>query len=173
MIGGRSGWDRPAAGPRSLRRMDLPVPVRRLAYRAAYAGLRLYWLLTHPTTHGVKCLIIDGEQILLVRHTYGRRQWDLPGGSIKHGESPGAAAGREMREELGVAVDDWALLEEIVVDDFHRHDQVRYMSAQVRAPELVIDRGELASVRWFSRRQLPGDLGRYARAIIARLPPLE
>lgn len=153
--------------------MELPVPVRRLAYRAAYAGLRAYWLVAHPTTRGVKCLLTEGEQILLVRHTYGRREWDLPGGSMKRGESPETAARREMREELGVAIDRWDRLGEIIVDDFHRHDRVDYMRAEVTAPRLVIDLGELDTVRWFSRRELPPELGRYARAIIATLPPLE
>lgn len=149
------------------------MPVRRLAYRTAYAALRAYWLVAHPTTHGVKCLLTDGEQVLLVRHTYGRREWDLPGGSMKRGESPDTAARREMSEELGVNVDDWTTLAEMVVDDLQRHDQVQYMTAELSSPQLVIDRGELAEVRWFSRRQLPAGLGRYALAIIATLPPLE
>jgi ADP-ribose pyrophosphatase YjhB (NUDIX family) len=153
--------------------MDLPVPVRRLGYRAAYLGLRVYWLVAHPTTSGVKCLLTDGEQILLVRHTYGRREWELPGGSMKIGESPLIAARREMREELGVSVDQWTRLEEAVIDDHHRHDRVNYMAAEVRAPRFVIDRGELAKVQWFSRRELPEDLGRYARAVIATLPALD
>src|SRR5436305_8710278 len=76
----------------------LPVPVRRLAYQGGYAGLRLYWLLTGPSTSGVKCVLTEGERVLLVRHTYGPREWDLPGGSIGAGESPEAAARREMNE---------------------------------------------------------------------------
>jgi 8-oxo-dGTP pyrophosphatase MutT (NUDIX family) len=151
--------------------MELPVPLRRLAYRVAYAGLRAYWFVAHPTTQGVKCLLTDGELILLVRHTYGRREWDLPGGSIRRGESPLEAAQREMNEELGVAIEDWTRLEELMIDDFHRHDRVSYMTAEVRAPHLVIDHGELATAQWFSRRQLPSELGRYARAIIGTLPP--
>lgn len=153
--------------------MELPVPLRRLAMRTAYLGLRTYWFVAHPTTRGVKCLLTDGEQILLVRHTYGSRGWDLPGGSMKRGESPVTAARREMREELGVAIAEWTRLDEIVIDEYHRHDRVNYLAAEIRAPRLVIDRGELDRVQWFSRHQLPPDLGRYARAIIATLPPLK
>ena len=153
--------------------MDLRVRLKRTAYRMAFVGLRLYWLLAHPTTRGVKCLLTDGDQILLVRHTYGRRAWDLPGGSRKHDESALAAAAREMREELGVAIDDWTRLEEVVVEDYHRHDRVTYVRAEVKAPRLEVDHGELANVQWFSRHRLPPDLARYARAIIATLPPIE
>ena len=148
------------------------MPVRRLAYRIAYAGLRIYWFVAHPTTRGVKCLLTDGELILLVRHTYGRREWDLPGGSRRRGEPALTAARREMREELGVAIDEWSPLEELTIDDLHRHDRVQYMRAEIRSPKLVVDHGELATVQWFSRHELPPELGRYARAIIATLPPV-
>ncbi|GAB2686465.1 NUDIX domain-containing protein [Nocardia thraciensis] len=59
-------------------------------------------------------LFVDGEDVLLVRKTYGNR-WDIPGGYVDRGESPAAACERELREELGMnrAVDrllvhDWA-----------------------------------------------------------------
>lgn len=153
--------------------MELPVPVRRLAYRVAYVGLRAYWFVAHPTTRGVKCLLTDGELVLLVRHTYGRRDWDLPGGSRRRGEEPLMTARREMGEELGVAIDEWTDLGELLIDDFHRHDRVQYMRAEVKSPRLVLDKGELATAKWFSRRELPPELGRYARAIIATLPEVE
>ena len=50
------------------------------------------------------------RRVLLVRHTYGSRGWDLPGGSMKRGEAPVNAARREMHEELGVTIDDWRSL---------------------------------------------------------------
>ena len=149
---------------------ELPVPIRRLAYRGAYTGLRLYWMLRHPDTSGVKCVLTDRDLILLVRHSYGPRGWDLPGGARQQGEAPAAAARREMNEELGVAIHDLSSLGELVVDADHRLDHVHYFRAEVRAPRITIDEGELVSAQWFPRRQLPAELGRYARAIIATLP---
>lgn len=170
----RDPWLRaPPPGHVASSDMELPVPVRRLAYRIAYLGLRAYWFVAHPTTRGVKCLLTDGELILLVRHTYGRREWDLPGGSRRRAEPPLTAARREMAEELGVAIDEWTDLGELLIDDFHRHDRVQYMRAEIKSPRLVIDEGELASAQWFARSDLPPELGRYARAIIATLPAVE
>jgi 8-oxo-dGTP pyrophosphatase MutT (NUDIX family) len=150
---------------------ELPVPVRRLAYRGAYMGLRLYWLLRRPNTSGVKCVLTDGDRILLVRHSYGPRGWDLPGGSRRQGEPPQAAARREMNEELSVQIDELASLGELIVEADHRVDHVHYYRAELRAPPIRIDEGELLTARWFRRRELPAELGRYARAIIATLPP--
>jgi 8-oxo-dGTP pyrophosphatase MutT (NUDIX family) len=157
-----------------LRRLveELPVPVRRLGYRGAYAGLRIYWFFRHPGTSGVKCLLTDGERILLVRHSYGPRGWDLPGGSMRPGEAPVAAARREMNEELGIAIHDFADMGEMVIRAAHRDDHVYYFRAELTAPSLTIDRGELVTAEWFPRRQLPDDLARYAEAIISALAPV-
>lgn len=45
----------------------------------------------------------DG-QVLLVRQSYGKRYWSLPGGSMEHGESVEQAAVREAKEETGLDV---------------------------------------------------------------------
>jgi ADP-ribose pyrophosphatase YjhB (NUDIX family) len=145
------------------------VSIRRLGYRLAYAGLRLYWFLRRPEVRGVKCVITDREHVLLVRHTYGPRGWDLPGGALKRGEAPVNAARREMHEELGVSIDDWRSLGLVSLSVNHRRDRLHCFQAEVDAPEIEIDRGELADAGWFLRAALPGDVGRYTRPILARL----
>jgi 8-oxo-dGTP pyrophosphatase MutT (NUDIX family) len=42
----------------------------------------------------------DGR-VLVVKPTYKPR-WELPGGAVENGESPGTAAAREIAEELGL-----------------------------------------------------------------------
>jgi ADP-ribose pyrophosphatase YjhB (NUDIX family) len=42
-------------------------------------------------------------EVLVVRTSY-RRLWDLPGGGIRLGETARAAALRELREEIGLAL---------------------------------------------------------------------
>jgi len=140
--------------------------MRRLGYRFAYAGLRLYWLLIRPQLSGVKCVLTDGERVLLVRHTYGHRGWDLPGGSVKRGEAPEAAARREMNEELGLSIDNWQSLGEFALTIDHHRDTVTCFQAELTDPALTLDLGELAAASWFPRQALPSDLGRYARGIL-------
>jgi 8-oxo-dGTP pyrophosphatase MutT (NUDIX family) len=148
--------------------MRLPVPVRRAIYRLAYAGLTVYWRVSRPTMTGVKCLITDGDRLLLVRHAYGRQAWDLPGGSRKRGETPLAAARREMREELGVTIDDWQELGQIDLRMNHRADSLYCFHAELKAPTLAIDRGELACVSWFELDRLPAELSRFVHATLTR-----
>ena len=154
--------------------MILPLPVQRLGYRLAYSGLRVYWWLFRPSSSGVKCVITNRDDVLLVRHTYGPRGWELPGGARKRNEDPVVAATREIHEELGLSVDVWQPLGRIEVVIDHHRDHVYAFHAEVisadgGAPDLVLDLAELATAQWFPKQDLPRPLGRYTRAILARI----
>jgi 8-oxo-dGTP pyrophosphatase MutT (NUDIX family) len=131
----------------------------------AFGLLRVYWFMRRPTLHGVKCVLTDGELVLLVRHTYGRPGWDLPGGGVRRGEPPLGAAQREMSEELGLALDDWTLLGEMFATNYHCRDSLHCFRAEVPSPRLELDRAELDEARWFPRARLPAD-------VTAHVPPI-
>ncbi|MDP9467409.1 MAG: NUDIX hydrolase [Chloroflexota bacterium] len=58
------------------------------------------------TAIGAACAIFDAEgRVLLVHHTYGRLNWELPGGLAEAGEAPNETARRELLEETGVRGD--------------------------------------------------------------------
>jgi 8-oxo-dGTP diphosphatase len=61
---------------------------------------------------GAMALIEDDQRRLLVlEHTYRREfPWGLPGGWLKHAESPEAGLAREVLEETGLRVEVQALL---------------------------------------------------------------
>ncbi len=49
-------------------------------------------------------ILDDAGRVLLVRHTYGRLNWELPGGVGEPGEFVVETAVREVREETGLEV---------------------------------------------------------------------
>ena len=50
-------------------------------------------------------MIADARgRVLLVRHTYGERNWEIPGGNGEDGESAAGTAVREVREETGLDI---------------------------------------------------------------------
>ena len=54
---------------------------------------------------GAAAIIVNEEgAVLLVKHTYGKRNWEIPGGRAEEGESPVDTAIREVREETGLSV---------------------------------------------------------------------
>lgn len=54
----------------------------------------------------VGAVVMRGDKVLLVRHTYGAGAGMLiiPGGYVKHGETPQDAVVREVMEETGITV---------------------------------------------------------------------
>jgi 8-oxo-dGTP pyrophosphatase MutT (NUDIX family) len=149
--------------------VTLTVAVRRQGYRIAFALLRVYWFVKRPTLHGVKCVLTTGDQVLLVRHTYGAPHWDLPGGAVRRRERPETTARREMHEELGVTIDDWALLGEVWANSYRCRDTLHCYTAEVERPEFVFDQAELAAARWFPLAQLPADIKAHVPPILALL----
>ncbi len=133
-----------------------------------YRVLRIYWFLRRPRLNGVKCVVTDGNRVLLVRHTYGPRHWEVPGGGIKRHEPPSSAARREMREELGIDVKDWTALGEMPATIYDRRGTLHCFYATMSAARIAPDPGELADARWFVPTELPSNLGPYVASIIER-----
>src|SRR5207342_3257664 len=147
-------------------RMRVPLKAGRLAMRCAYVGLRVYWRVARPTVVGVKCAVTNQGEVLLVRHTYGHRAWDLPGGTVRRRELPIDAARREMHEELGRRIDDWQELGTLNVIANHHRDNLHLFTAAIGDREIEIDLLELAEAVWFSPDDLPRDVGPYVGKIL-------
>jgi 8-oxo-dGTP pyrophosphatase MutT (NUDIX family) len=153
--------------PPTLNHVPLPVPIRRMAYRVAHRLLRTWWFLRRPPLHGVKCVLTDGDRVLLVRHTYGRREWDLPGGTPRRGEAPIEAASREMQEELGIQITDWQPLGDLLRISYRCQDTLHCFHAELSSPELALNRAEIDAEQWFPKRHLPTPLGRHVQPVLS------
>ncbi len=128
----------------------------RQAYRTAYWVLRAYSPLARHPERGVKCLILRGDEVLLVRHTYGRRgSWHVPGGRRRRSESGAQAAAREMGEELGLDGLRWRSLAVLELTSEGRRANVECLAAEVRHDDVRVDRAEIAEARFFAAGELP------------------
>lgn len=73
-------------------------------FLAAFGGL-YNDLFGRRSRLGSAAVIFDQRgRVLLVRHSYGRRNWELPGGGRKANESVEETVRREVREEVGIDV---------------------------------------------------------------------
>lgn len=74
------------------------------AYKIVRIPIKWYWKLFHIETKGVRVMIINQDKVVLVRHWYNSL-WVMPGGGIKKHETPERAAVREIKEELGIEIE--------------------------------------------------------------------
>ena len=121
-------------------------------------------------TIGVRVILIDGDKVLLIKHSY-IPGWHFPGGGVDHAETIDEAAVREVREETGYEIK--APLEffaHYINTIPPRRDHVAVFVSHdfAKADEFVRNR-EIIEIGWFPLAELPADA---SKATVARLEEL-
>jgi ADP-ribose pyrophosphatase YjhB (NUDIX family) len=117
----------------------------------------------------VKCILRDGDRVLFVRHTYGRRNaWEIPGGGLRRGEAPEAAVRREMREELGIELAGLREAGRVEVTGNHKRTLLHCFEAHPGAPRLRLAAAEIAEARGAPAAAPPQPLGPDAATLVER-----
>lgn len=126
--------------------------VLRLGFRLA----RAWWHLRRPRHEGALVAIYVGRALLLVKSSY-RAEWGFPGGSIRPGEAPDAAAQREMEEEIGLSSQPLLPAGSVRGIWDGRNDRVHFFVLHLdRMPELRLDNREIVAAHLASPEELPG-----------------
>jgi 8-oxo-dGTP diphosphatase len=112
---------------------------------------------------GVSVLIRrQGDVLLLLRKgAHGAGTWAPPGGHLEYGETPEECARREVKEEVGVEVEDvsFRAVTNDVFAEPGKHYITLWMEASLAAGEPCVEASdEVAAVGWFSPDALPSPL---------------
>jgi 8-oxo-dGTP pyrophosphatase MutT (NUDIX family) len=147
--------ERLASGGCRARPRRLLDALWRLALRAGYRGLLLWWWVARPRITGAHVAVWHEGRVLLVRNSY-RRARGLPAGRLRRGEPLAEAAARELREEVAIALDPSALhyAGEWIARAFHVEDHAHVFECVLTAPlHPVVDRREVVDAGWESPGQ--------------------
>jgi len=126
--------------------------VLRLGFRLA----RAWWYLRRPRHEGALVAIYVGRALLLVKSSY-RAEWNFPGGSVRPGETPDAAARREMDEEIGLSSCPLLPAGSACGIWDGRRDRVHFFELHLDClPELRLDNREVIAVHLASPEELQG-----------------
>ena len=155
-----------AAAPRTLPLVTMPVvtiPLAKLrdlawrtAFRLGFPLARLWWGVRRAPHEGALVAVHVGAALLLVRTSY-RRTWSLPGGGVRPGEPPEAAARRELAEEIGLVAP--ALRPLGAIDGMFdgRPDRVHFFELRLQhLPPLRLDNREIIAARLVAPGALRG-----------------
>ncbi len=100
--------------------------------------------------------IYVGRALLLVKSSY-RGEWSFPGGSLQPGETPDAAARREMEEEIGFSSPPLRPAGSVCGMWDGRQDRVHFFELHLDdLPELRLDNREIVAVHLASAEELNG-----------------
>jgi len=104
--------------------------------------------------------IDDDRNLAMVyqyRHPLGRRLWELPAGLLDtEGEDPAETAARELKEEAGLAAENWRVLLDVASSPGFSDESVRtYLAtglSDVGRPEAKDEEADL-TLHWFPLEQ--------------------
>src|SRR6476620_4822689 len=130
--------------------------VWRMLLRTGYQLARVWWHLRRPHHEGALVAIYVGRALLLVKSSY-RPEWNFPGGSLHPGETPDAAARREMEEEIGLSSYALRPAGSVCGNWEGRRDRVHFFELHLdRMPELRLDNREIVAAHLASPEELHG-----------------
>ncbi|HEV8426333.1 MAG TPA: NUDIX domain-containing protein [Pyrinomonadaceae bacterium] len=141
---------------------SLPLRMRRWSMRLTH---------TRFTVTAGAVIFNDQGQVLLLKHRFRAGSgWGLPGGFLERGEQPIDALRRELREEIGLEVED---VEVYAARSFSKPKQVEVLfraraNGAVKPLTIEVERAE-----WFSLDSLPEGLPSDQRRYVERAAKTE
>lgn len=109
---------------------------------------------------GARAALIDGDRVLLLRHTY-MPGWHFPGGGVEPGETAEEAARRETEEETGLRVEGQMTFLGLYLQKNEATNRDHVAVCVGRAHSVIKPfkaNGEIAEIGWFPFDALPADV---------------
>lgn len=146
----------------------LPAPVHRALLPIAYRVRHRWRRWRNVQIRGCNVIVTDlSGNVLLLRHSYGPQDWLLPGGGIDSGEDPADAALRELREELGLELQNVMPIGTLL-GEISGSPHIMHLFTAVADKEPRPDKREVTEARFFPTHSLPQPIGASAKRALAQ-----
>lgn len=108
--------------------------------------------------------VVHDRQLLIIQNITNFRNWTLPGGGYRRGESAADCAARELREELGIDISPETLVETGEYTD-HPYRFDTFVAAIGDRPDLQLS-WEIAHAKWVPLDELPTNISPFIKPML-------
>ncbi len=128
-----------------------------LAYKIVRSVRSFVLRILGAKTVGARALVVNHDQVLLIKHTY-QRGWCTIGGTVEKNESMREAIIRELWEEVGLRPLEGPELFGVYHSRFEQRDDyvAFYIVKKFNMEDIYSP--EIADKKWFSFNDLPPDI---------------
>jgi 8-oxo-dGTP pyrophosphatase MutT (NUDIX family) len=138
----------------------LPAPLHRALLQLAHKVRHRWREWRKVPISGISVVVTnEAGEVMLLKHSYGPKAWGLPGGGMSAGEDPAQCARRELREEVGLHVEEMeplGVLKETLSGSPHTSHVFTVQVSQTPKP----DGREILEAQFFAVDALPDLLTR-------------
>jgi 8-oxo-dGTP pyrophosphatase MutT (NUDIX family) len=111
--------------------------------------------LLRISTLGVRAIVLNQEnKILLVKHSYGAG-WFLPGGGVDRNESIPAAIKRELIEEVGICIEGELKLFGCYINNIYGATDYVFLFVVSKYNQIESHSPEIAEYHWYNYDEIP------------------
>ena len=130
-------------------------PVLERIQTGAFLFIMGFW---RRTTLGARAMLVDGNKVLLIKHTY-TSGWSFPGGGVEVGDSALATAKKELCEETGYRAADQGRILSIYhnIEASRRDHVVLFVFKEFGQAHPFTPSAEISEMGWFAIDDLPHD----------------
>lgn len=132
-------------------------PIKRILIKILYQIFRIYFYLFKPVGIGVRTIILnDMNEVLLIEHTYKHGLY-FPGGGVKKYEELDEASRREVKEEVNVDIENQYLFGVYRDITFDTNDVLFVFVASTgkNGEQIIADQIEIKSAKWYKYDKIP------------------
>ncbi|MBU1175028.1 MAG: NUDIX domain-containing protein [Alphaproteobacteria bacterium] len=121
-------------------------------------------------TVGVRAALVDGDRVLLIKHSY-IPGWHFPGGGVDFGETIEEGMRREVMEETGHRVTGQVQIFQTYLNSLppQRDHVVFFVCYGFEQVETFRPNHEIVACEWFDRHALPAETSKATRARIEEM----
>jgi mutator protein MutT len=99
----------------------------------------------------------DNNKIILTKRDPNKpwpNKWECSGGSVVAGEDSISGAKREVKEEIGIDINNIEFIERVIRDEYIDLLDIYLCNENIKIEETILQEGEVIDIKWYTKDEI-------------------